>query len=124
MIVAVRTSTTATNHLADFVLGAYEFFTRTQLLELVPPSIGDEPAAEEEGAAPLKHRGKRVIKGSDTEALDTAIVVTIEDYIKVSQLFEATRLKLAVARLSEEHIFESKSKTNKQGMSCMDEMHC
>ncbi|KDP23849.1 hypothetical protein JCGZ_27153 [Jatropha curcas] len=63
--------------------GAYAIFVRTQLLVYVPPPFEFNPFAEAEeldrgqGDAPVQwqQRGKRVRRGSDSEALDTTIVV-------------------------------------------------
>ncbi|KDP23107.1 hypothetical protein JCGZ_01179 [Jatropha curcas] len=72
-----------TNHLAAFMPGAYVIFMRTQLLVHIPSPSEFDPFAEAEeldrgqGDAPAQRpqRSKRVRSDSDSEALDTTVVV-------------------------------------------------
>ncbi|KDP24010.1 hypothetical protein JCGZ_27038 [Jatropha curcas] len=121
-IVASRRGLATIDLLVAFMLSAYAIFVRTQLLVHMPPPIEFDPFIERQ------QRSKRVRRGSDSGAPDTAVVLTsqsmdrvllslsswttrvkqhrvsISDYIKVCQLYEAACPKLAVVRLSDEHI--------------------
>ncbi|KDP43101.1 hypothetical protein JCGZ_27050 [Jatropha curcas] len=72
------------------MLGAYAVFVQTQLLVHHPPPVEFDPFIEAE----------ELDRGHD----DALVQVSIADYNEVSQLYEAARLKLAVTRLSNEHV--------------------
>ncbi|KDP21979.1 hypothetical protein JCGZ_03182 [Jatropha curcas] len=112
-----------------FVPGAYAIVVRTQLLVHVPPPTEIDAFVEAKELDRDQHE-KRVRRGFDFEAPDTAVIigtlehgsfifectgratwgmlethlVSIANCNEVCQLYEAARLKLAMARLSDEHI--------------------
>ncbi|KDP28961.1 hypothetical protein JCGZ_19655 [Jatropha curcas] len=76
---------TAIDHLATFVPGAYSVFVQMQLLVHVSPPPEFDPFAEAEkldgaqGAALVQQqRGKHVKRVSDSRAPDTAVVIGVE----------------------------------------------
>ncbi|KDP24843.1 hypothetical protein JCGZ_25297 [Jatropha curcas] len=83
-IVAARRGLDAIDHLAAFVPGAYAIFVRTQLLVHIPPPVEFDHFAEAEEldrgqrVAPVQQQqqhGKRMRRGSDSGASDTAVIV-------------------------------------------------
>ncbi|KDP34596.1 hypothetical protein JCGZ_11973 [Jatropha curcas] len=105
VIAMEQTDSMATDHLADFVQGAYKAFVHTELLTWVPPSINDEPSMEDlrvagDGKATSsrqQQRSKRVRRASDNEALDTIVLVGKPEHAPgASFTFLSTRTGLPV----------------------------
>ncbi|KDP30173.1 hypothetical protein JCGZ_18210 [Jatropha curcas] len=116
-ITVARRGSAATNYLATFILGAYAIFVRTQLLRDKHVRGGFDSRAPDKAVIVdkpehgpgasfsfiLDHIGQ-IAQGMLETHLVSPYQMSPPSCTYVSQLYEAARLKLALARLSSKHI--------------------